>query len=131
MSIEVTHQLLVEVYLYHALDGITDVHKLEELQQRSDAPRLLMFRWLIGPHLLLCPAGRSVSTVHALLSLESYSRIKTGLYMTLTERLQEQNEDLFDGVTNTMSVLSGIPREGLHAFERFAVGVNEFKRHVE
>lgn len=51
--------------------------------------------------------------------------------MTLAERLQEQHEDLLDGITDPVPVLSGVPREGFRAFERFAVGMDQFKRYVQ
>lgn len=59
------------------------------------------------------------------------SPCKPRRHVPLAERLQEQHEDLLDGITHAVPVVPGIPRKGLRALEGVAVRVDELEREVE
>ena len=53
-----THHFFIEEHLYNALNGISNMCKLKELQQRSDASGFFVLCWLIRHHTLCCTVDR-------------------------------------------------------------------------
>ena len=51
--------------------------------------------------------------------------------MSLAQRLQHEYEQLLDRVSHFVTVVSRVVLEGLHAFERLAVGVDKLQSNVE
>ena len=107
-----THHLLVKVDLDHRLDCVADVDKLEELEQGRDARRLLVLGRLVGPHLL---GGDS----------------KAGGNVPIAERLQKQDEDLFDRLLDATADSTRVKRKRLDALERLAIALNELEGDIE
>lgn len=70
----------------HGLHCVSDMHQLEELQERGDALRLFMLVRLVRLHLLNSTAG-SESAMRARQQV-CYLRVKPGLDMALAQRLE-------------------------------------------
>lgn len=125
----ITDQFLVEKDLHHGLNGITYVHQLKELQQRGDARRFLMFLRFIRGHLLGCSSGRS--TMFNGLIETNNAQSESNAYVSATQCLQHQNEQLLDSISHAMTVVAGIPRKRLNTLESLVVSVNELECDVE
>jgi hypothetical protein len=107
-----TNHLLVEVHLDHALDRVSDMDQLKELQQRRHTSRLLMLRRLILPHLL---------------RRDPESRPD----MAIAHRLKQHDEDFLDRLLDACAGPAGISLEGLDSLEGVPVGVDERESGVE